>query len=82
MRSSLEKKVSTNKVEFFYPFTVKARAVATQEGLVGAILVGTAGGAERKFLFNIPARPHTGIGPNDQKGIEDELGKKIGEALL
>jgi hypothetical protein len=82
MRSSLAKKVYASKIEFYYPPSVKDRARITQEGISGAVLVGHEGGKERKFLFNIPARPHTGIGPDDQKLIEEQFGKEIGEALL
>ena len=82
MRSALQKKVYTNKIEFFYPDTVKDRALATQEGRMGSILIGYEGSTERRFIFNIPARPHTGIGPDDQKGIEEQFSKEIGDALL
>jgi hypothetical protein len=82
MRSALEKKVYASKIVFSYPSSVKERARITQEGVSGAILVGHEGARERKFLFNIPARPHTGIGPDDQKLIEEQFGKEIAEALL
>ena len=81
MRSSLEKKVYASKIKFFYPSSVEERARITQEGMSGAILVGNENGKERKFLFNIPARPHTGIGPKDVEGITTAFGKEMGEAL-
>jgi phage gpG-like protein len=82
MRSALKKRVTVDTIEFYYPQSVKARALATQEGKTGAILTGMEDGKERRFIFNIPARPHTGIGPNDAKAISDTFDKEIGEALL
>ena len=82
MRSALEKKVLSNSIEFFYPSSVKERAKITQEGKMGVILVGVQNGTERRFIFNIPARPHTGIGTDDQKSIEEIFGKEKGDALL
>ena len=82
MRSALQKKVAIEKVEFFYPPTVKERAQITQDGKKGAILIGFEGGKERRFVFDIPARPHTGIGSDDVKLITDTFSSEIEGALL
>lgn len=82
MRSSLQKKVYANRVVFYYPDSVKDRAEATQFGRKGAILIGiSATGKERTFTFDIPARPHTGIGPEDANNIEKIFGDGVSEAF-
>jgi len=45
-------------------------------------LIGFDGGRERRFVFDIPPRPHTGIGSGDVKLISDTFSSEIEGALL
>jgi hypothetical protein len=81
MRSALQKKKYADRIEFFYPSGVQERAVATQEGKMGSVLIGYENGRERKFIFNIPARPHTGISKEDSTVITKIFGSEIGKAI-
>ena len=81
MRSALERKIHVGSIEFTYPRTVQERAVATQEGLMGSIMTVPSASGSRKFIFNIPARPHTGFGPDDATKIEGVFGESITEVL-
>jgi hypothetical protein len=81
MRSALQRKKHSDRIEFTYPSTVQERAIATQEGEMGSILIGFQNGRERRFIFNIPARPHTGISREDSEVITRIFGDRVGKAL-
>lgn len=78
MRSALQKKDAGDKIIFSYPPSVKDRAKATHYGRSGSVLQA----GKFSITFNIPARPHTGLGPGDLEEINKIFGRATTEGLM